>query len=223
MNAREITRIAGAFDSRWQRHYVASKLRTDPVYQTIAGLLAESRWPVLDIGCGMGLLAFHLRASGISSPIVGVDFDEPKITAAAKVAGKLDTRDVRFLASDVHGGLPDHLGNVCLLDVLQYLDPAAQKELLTAAAARVAPGGGMLIIRSGLRDASLRYKITLAGDVFARAVRWLKSGPKHFPAAEDFQRILAPHGMVEITQLWGKTPFNNHLITLRPHPVGECC
>jgi hypothetical protein len=43
----------------------------------------------------------------------------------------------------------------------------------------------------------------------------MKAAPTHYPTAEDFQRILSPFGEVEIIPLWGGTPFNNHLITLR--------
>ena len=214
MNASEIDRIAKSFDSKWQRHYVASKLRTDPVYQAITPLLAESPLPVLDIGCGLGLLALHLRASGVTAPILGVDYDAPKIASAKKVAVKLGVTDVEFRASDVQGGLPDHEGNVCLLDVLQFLTPEDQRALLTEAARRV-PAGGLFIIRSGLRDESLRFKITVAGDLLAKATFWMKAAPTHYPVGEDFTRILSPFGKVEIKPLWGNTPFNNHLITLR--------
>lgn len=214
MTSSDIDRIATAFDSRWQRHYVASKLRTDPVYQAIAAELADSPLPVLDIGCGLGLLAFYLSASGVNPPFLGIDFDAPKIAAANIVAGKLGAGHAEFRATDVQSGLPDHAGNVCILDVLQYLTPEGQEELL-ATAARMVPAGGVLAIRSGLRDDSTRFKITVAGDLFAKATFWMKSAPKHYPAAADFRRILAPFGEVEVRPLWGNTPFNNHLITLR--------
>lgn len=214
MTSSDIDRIAKAFDSRWQRHYVASKLRTDPVYQAIAGQLAASPLPVLDIGCGLGLLAFYLRAHGQNPPFLGVDFDAPKISAAKIAATKLGAEHTEFRSTDVQTGLPPHSGNVCILDVLQYLTPVGQDELLTEAARRV-PAGGVLAIRSGLRDESTRFKITVAGDLFAKATFWMKSAPKHYPGAADFERILSPYGTVEIRPLWGRTPFNNHLVVLR--------
>lgn len=214
MNPSELHRIANAFDSRWQRHYVASKLRTDPVYQAISALLADSPLPVLDVGCGLGLLAFYLRAHGIHTPFLGIDVDGPKIDAARLTAEKLGAADAEFQTNDAQGGLPPHQGNVCLLDVLQYLEPDDQKTLLTTAAQRV-PEGGLLVIRSGLRDDSMRFRITVAGDLLARATLWIRSTPRHYPSADDLRRILAPFGTLEIAPLWGNTPFNNHLITLR--------
>jgi hypothetical protein len=42
----------------------------------------------------------------------------------------------------------------------------------------------------------------------------MKAAPTHYPTADDFTRILSPHGKVRVEPLWGKTPFNNHLIVL---------
>ncbi len=212
-------RIAAHFPRRFHRHYAASKLRTDPVYAAVAGLLHGSPLPLLDPGCGIGLLAFFLRDAGLEIPIHGSDFDATKIAAARAAAQSAATPHLDFSHHDFTTGLPAHSGNVCLLDILQYVSPAAQAALLEAAACRVAPGG-LLVIRSGLRDDSPRFRITLAVDRLAKTISWMKSGPDHFPAAEDFQRILAPFGEIQITPLWGGTPFNNHLIVLhRPDAV----
>lgn len=206
--------IAGLFQGHWNRNYVASKLRTDPLYTALAEKLRDSPLPLLDLGCGLGLLAFFLRSRGIGVPIHGLDYDSRKIEAARLAAESSGTTGVTFARHDARQGLPDHSGNVSILDILQFFNPGEQETLLNLAASRVAPGG-MLIIRSGLRDASLRFKITVAGDLLAKATLWMKAAPTHYPTAEDFHRILEPHGQVEITRLWGKTPFNNHLITLR--------
>ena len=169
--------------------------------------------PLLDLGCGLGLLAFFLRSRGIDVPIHGLDYDERKIKGAKLAAETSGIAGLTFSRHDAREGLPDHAGNVSILDILQFFDPAQQETLLKLAASRVAPGG-MLIIRCGLRDSSLRFKITVAGDLLAKATLWMKAAPTHYPAAEDFHRILSPFGRVEISPLWGGTPFNNHLIVL---------
>ena len=70
------------------------------------------------------------------------------------------------------------------------------------------------MIRSGLRDASRRFKVTVFCDYLAKLTFWMKAAPTHYPSAADFERILSPHGRVRICPLWGSTPFNNHLIVL---------
>ncbi len=211
-------KIAALFPGRWDRNYVAAKLRTDPVYTALADQLRHSAMPLLDLGCGLGLLAFYLRAEGIGVPIHGLDYDCRKIVSARRAAIAWDDKDLLFSDHDARTGLPAHHGSVSILDILQFFTPAEQQSLLKQAASRVAPGG-KLIIRSGLRDASWRFKITVAGDLLARATFWMKAAPTHYPTAEDFHQILRPFGDVEISPLWGKTPFNNHLIVLKRLPA----
>lgn len=206
--------IARCYDSRWDRHYAAAKLRSDPLYQALAGALADSALPLLDIGCGIGLAAHFLRSRGIAVPVHGLDYDARKITAAQRAASRGGLQLVSFSRHDARQGLPDHCGNVCILDILQFFTPSDQEALLREAAARVAPGG-VLLIRSGLRDDSLRFRVTIAGDLLARATLWMKAAPVHYPSEGDFRRALAPHGEVAIAPLWGRTPFNNHWIVMR--------
>ena len=206
--------IAALFDGHWNRHYTASKLGTDPLYQALASNLADSPLPLLDLGCGLGISAFYLRCKGVSAPIHGLDYDGRKIEAARRAAARSGFTGLTFTRHDARSGLPDHCGNVSILDILQFFQPAEQDALLRQAAARVAPGG-VLVVRSGLRDDSLRFKITVAGDLLAKATFWMKAAPTHYPTSEDFQRLLAPFGTVRVSPLWGKTPFNNHLIVLK--------
>ena len=214
MTDASIREIAAMFPGRWDRNYVAAKLRTDPLYTTLTENLRGQQLPLLDIGCGLGLLAFFLRAEGIGVPLHGLDYDPRKIESARRGAILSQARELSFSHHDVRSGLPAHQGNVSILDILQFFTPDEQATLLKLAASRVAPGG-MLIIRSGLRDATWRFKITVLGDWLAKATFWMKAAPTHYPSADDFQTILSPFGSVEISPLWGGTPFNNHLIILR--------
>ena len=208
------TAIAALFDSRWNRHYAAAKLRSDPLYGALADALRGSDLPLLDLGCGIGLSAFHLRTRGMSFPVHGLDYDKRKIDAARMAAQRGGFTGLTFDRQDLREGLPEHRGNVCILDILQFFTPDAIQTLLRQAAERVAPGG-KLVIRSGLRDDSARFRITVAGDLLAKATFWMKAAPTHYPTAGDFRDILSPFGEVTISPLWGKTPFNNHLIVLR--------
>jgi 2-polyprenyl-3-methyl-5-hydroxy-6-metoxy-1,4-benzoquinol methylase len=217
MSDLDVQKIAALFPGHWDRNYVAAKLRTDPVYTALAEQLRDSGLPLLDLGCGLGLLAFFLRATGIDVPIRGLDYDSRKISSARQAAASSNIVGLDFSHHDARTGLPAHSGNVSILDILQFFTPEEQESLLGQAASRVAPGG-RLIIRSGLRDASWRFKITVAGDLLARMTLWMKAAPTHYPTAEDFHRILVPFGEVEISPLWGKTPFNNHLIVLKRPP-----
>ncbi|MEO8613801.1 MAG: methyltransferase domain-containing protein [Luteolibacter sp.] len=213
MNDPGILKIAALFPGRWDSNYVAAKLRTDPLYSALENELRESDLPLLDLGCGLGLLALFLRAKGIVVPIHGLDYDLRKVKMATQSASAANADGLTFSHYDARTGLPEHQGNVSILDILQFFTPTEQETLLKLAASRVG-AGGKLVIRSGLHDDSMRFKITVLGDLLAKVTSWMKAAPTHYPTADDFRRILKPFGKVEISPLWGGTPFNNHLIVL---------
>ena len=207
-------RVAALFARPWLRHYVASKLRSDPVFRAAWEVLGDSREPVLDVGCGVGLLPFYLRERGFEPPIVGVDADARKVREAQKVSrGRY--ANVEFVEHDVSNPLPDFRGNVALLDLLHYLPPARQQALLGELAGQV-PRGGALLLRDCPRDGSARFWMTYAGEVFAQTIAWNMGVPLHFPTRDS---INAPFHEQEFERdevpAYGGTPFNNRLFTFR--------
>jgi SAM-dependent methyltransferase len=207
--ARRISSLCG---SKWDRYYTLSKLKTDPVYAGVFRELEGRGAPLLDIGCGMGLLAFYLRERGWKGEVAGLDYDERKIDAGRRMVGAGGHRGISLSVGDARGDLPGHRGDVTILDILQFFTPDEQERLLRAAASRVAPGG-KFIIRSGLRERNFRFFLTKSMDFVARATFWMKSAPVHYPTASFFRETLEPEGFsVRIAPLWGRTPFNNYLV-----------
>lgn len=200
------------------QQYAKWKLRTDPLYEAVLGLLHGSPLPILDIGCGIGLLSFYLRESGVTTPVYGLDFDEVKILKAKRAASKY--LDLQFQAVDVRHDWPAVHGHLCLLDVLQYLNAEDGVSLLHRSAGHVAPGG-TLIIRSPLRENTWRGTFTRFTDRLANLVTWMKSVPRHYPTRAEVEHSLSAHGLhLKVCQpLWGRTPFNTHLLVFeRPAP-----
>lgn len=206
-------RLSGLFSGRYNQSYIRTKLRTDPLYSAIDQELKGADLPLQDLGCGLGVLAYYLREKGHTFPIHGLDYDAPKIAAANKAIPVSGHQGLTFAHHDARTGLPSHQGNVTILDILQFFTPEQQETLLTQAASNVSPGG-KLIIRSGIRDESWRFRVTIWGDILAKVTFWMKAGPTHYPTGDDFHRILSSFGRVTVSPLWGGTPFNNHLIVL---------
>ena len=204
--------------TRWHQGYAKTKLRTDPVYKAAEALLSGTTLPLLDIGCGIGLLAFHLRRARIEADYTGIDYDEKKIREANHMAKTGNFKNCHFATADVRQDpLPEHHGHVLILDILQFFTPEEQETLLKAAAARVAKSqGGHLILRSTLKDSSPRFRATHLGDIIAKATFWMRAAPTHYPTKESLETILKSTGLqVKTTPLWGNTPFNNYLIVAR--------
>jgi len=125
--------------------------------------------------------------------------------------------DIDFATLDA-SSLPAFGGDVALIDVLHYLPADLQRQALANAAARVVPGG-LLVIRNVLRDDSWRYRLTVAEERFAAALGWMRFATGHFPRREDIESPLASLGFdVSVEPLWGATPFNSYLIVARRTP-----
>lgn len=200
------------YGNRWHYHYSRNKLRSDPLYPGVAEALRGSTAPLLDLGCGIGLLAHALHAEGVVLPYRGVDNDAGKIALAQAAARREALDDVEFAVVDLGTVLPVHQGSVAILDVLQYLPDAAQQRLLDAAIAMLAPGA-RLVIRSGLEDGSTRMWITRSFDRIANLLGWMNTAPRRYPRAADLRARLERAGLNgEFTPLRGKLPFNNWLI-----------
>lgn len=201
------------YPTRFLRAYARGKLRSDPMYGAVAEVLLQAQSaPLFDLGCGVGLLAFYLREAGIAVPIVGLDHDGSKIRAAAAIARRYS--GIEFKTGDARERVPPGM-NVAALDILHYFTDAEQDRILESIAAAIPPGG-VAVIRDGVRDESLRFRLTVAQETFSRVIRWLKAERLHFPTRD---RIAAPFRRLgfseEVTPMWGNTPFNNYLFVFR--------
>jgi SAM-dependent methyltransferase len=200
------------YGNRWHYYYSRIKLGTDPLYPDVSEALRGSSAPLLDLGCGIGLLAHTLRCDGVALPYRGVDNDAGKIGEARRAADSAGLDGVDFEVVDLARTLPAHRGSVAILDVLQYLDDAAQARLLDAAVAMLAPGA-RLVLRSGLEDGSGRMRVTRGFDRFAARIGWMNTPPKHYPRGEALRARLEGAGLqCTFTPSRGRMPFNNWLI-----------
>lgn len=195
--------------NRWDYYYSRAKLSSDPLYPGVSEALRGTDAPLLDLGCGLGLLAHTLHADGIRVPYRGVDSDAAKIRRAVRAAAKVGLQDARFDTMDLSRELPTHRGNVVILDVLQFIPYPAQAQAIDQMIAMLTPGA-KLVIRTGLDDGTGRARITRAVDLFSRALGWMNAMPRYYPDGEALRaRLLAAGLQVEFTPLFGRTPFNN--------------
>lgn len=211
-DAAAIERIASRFSRRSHAGYARGKLRHDPVYAAAATWIGSDSMPLLDIGCGLGLLGFYLRERGWHGAYHGLDFDAGKIAAARTAAADL----AQFQLDDERAQtLPAFAGHVALIDVLHYLPREEQATLLQEAAARVAPGA-LLIVRSVLRMPGWRFQLTRLEERFIHAIGWVASPALYFPKREEIEAPLQLAGLcANVQPLWQGTPFNSFAITAR--------
>jgi 2-polyprenyl-3-methyl-5-hydroxy-6-metoxy-1,4-benzoquinol methylase len=219
--ADEALRIARAFlperwyGSRYHYYYTRAKLRSDPLYPGVVDALRGTSAPLLDLGCGIGLLAHALRSSGVAMAYRGVDNDAGKVADAKRAAQAAGLRDVAFDVVDLAAGTPSHGGSVAILDVLQFVPPQAQDAILDAAIRMLSPEG-VLVIRTGLEDGSARARTTRRIDALSKVVGWMNASPKRYPDEAALRARFEAAGLrAEFAPLFGNTPFNNWRIVAR--------
>lgn len=109
------------------------------------------------------------------------------------------------------GRLPD-CDAVLLLDVLHYLDAAAQERLLAAVAAALSPGG-VLLIREADADRGWRFLLTRIQERLSALGRGRPRQRFHYRSAAGWSRLLAAHGLAAAARpMWRGTPFGNVLV-----------
>lgn len=208
------TRIAHAYlPNQTYYWYARCKLASDPLYAGVGAALRNTTEPLLDLGCGIGLLAQTLRAQGFVPAYRGIDNDAAKIAAARAAAVDAHLAQVQFDCIDLATApFPAHRGSVTLLDVLQFLPRDAAFALLDHVAECIMPGA-CLVIRTGLDRPGVRMRFTRAIDAFARATGWMNTGAHWYPAREELTSRLREHGLhATFSSTRGWLPFDNWLV-----------
>lgn len=208
--ARTAARYRGA--DRFTRHYVAAKLRRDPVHADLLRLAAaEGLGAILDIGCGRGQLALALLVAGRASGAVGLDRPGAALRAAERAGSGLG---FRALTQDLSQPLTlPPADTVLIVDVLYQLDRASQARLLDAA---VAAARRLVLIRTLDPGRGVRSRLSLALEHLARGL-WPTSGAVVNPLAPAaiVAQLDRAGFAVEETPCWRGTPFANVLLVAR--------
>ena len=142
------------YDARW-RSMEAAGHNIHGEADLVEALLADSGGSsVLDAGCGTGRVGIELARRGVR--VTGVDADGEMLAVARAKAPDIDWYEADLSDPD---GLPDGSFDIVLLagNVMIFLDPGTEDQVLTNLVGRLAPGG-LLISGFSLRPEQLSYE-----------------------------------------------------------------
>lgn len=223
--ARAPYRIVG----RFAYEFASGKIAGDPAYRAILerGLL-QGRRRVLDLGCGLGLLAAVLHAAercgqdgrwpaswpaapaGLS--VRGIELMPRTVERARSALGAAaeivqgDIRVAEFGAADA----------VVILDVLHYIEADAHRALLDRVHATLPPEG-LLLLRVADAAGGLRFRIGRWWDravMLARGHGWIRL---HCRSLAQWRSLLLECGFdSQVISMSEGTPFANVLLCAQP-------
>src|SRR5690606_37465676 len=119
---------------------------------------------IVDLGCGYGFMTQTLAFAGPMRNLIGMDYDSSKIEIAQNVPHK--PQNLTFKCADVMEFNESEAQAFIVSDVLHYLKPEEQNQLLQKMVQNLLPNG-VILIRDG--DASLqkRHRGSVLTEIFS--------------------------------------------------------
>lgn len=211
-----LNRVAERY-ARGRRHtrvYVRTKMAGDPVVRAVLDLGGSDRGlgAVVDVGCGRGQLDLALVEGGGAATVHGIDWDDEKVEearAAASFAPALDDR-ATFERADVRKADIPACDTVLFIDILHYLPPTEQDDLLERAAKAARD---RVLLRELDPNRGWRSFVTRAQEAVTTVARFNRGARLvHRPIPDLAAPLEAAGFVVEVKPCWQGTPFSNVLV-----------
>ncbi|WP_212006397.1 trifunctional MMPL family transporter/lysophospholipid acyltransferase/class I SAM-dependent methyltransferase [Chitinophaga sp. HK235] len=175
--------------------YMRVKTSLEGNYELFHQLLPhEGR--ILDLGCGYGFMDYMLSYAAPGRQITGVDYDEDKIATAAHGYGKPD--NLQFIHGDISDTPFKKYDAFILSDVLHYLQPEEQEQLLQQCIDGLEPNG-VIIVRDGDSDKKQRHEGTRFSEFLSTRVigfNKTKNRQLSFLSASHVRSMVGKYGAV---------------------------
>ncbi len=177
-----------------QKLHARVRYATAPL-ERVAALIPPGAGSVVELGCSAGVFANVLKARRPELDVVGVDAAENKIAAARKTAG--GRRGIKFVLDDAFAYVGGHgpFDVVAVVDMLYLLPPERQDELIRLAAARLRPGGYIIIKEMTDQPGWKRRWCAFQEWLAVRVIGLTEGAGIYLRSGRDYQLVLEDAGL----------------------------
>jgi 1-acyl-sn-glycerol-3-phosphate acyltransferase len=199
--------------------YMRIKMHLEDYYDLYVRLMPREG-NILDLGCGYGFISYMLMFTSEFRCVTGVDYDAEKIGVAENCFSK--NARISFTVADVGSYEITPNNGFLLSDVLHYLQPEKQAELLRSCCRNLLPGGTILI-REANAELAQRHKRSKLTELFSTHSGFNKtSGPAKelwFTTAATIEAVVTDEGLcMEVIDT--KRVTSNNLFVIRHSAIG---
>lgn len=190
--------------------YLKVKLKLENNYTAYDKIIPKKN-KILDIGCGYGFLPYMLSFTGPEREILGIDYDEEKINVAKH--GFLKNKKLIFKHEDILEYQFEDYDTIILFDVLHYLQPNEQNQVLTKCIEHISDNG-TVIIRDGDGDMKGKHHGTRLTEFFSRhLISFNKiAGSSSFISQKILQEFASAHHL-KLTRI-DESKFTSNVLFL---------
>ncbi len=176
------------------RIYARLRYATAPL-ERVAALVPASTRSLVEIGCSAGVFANVLKTRRPDVAVTGVDADERKIAAARGTAA--GRPGLVFELGDGKDWLEraGELDAAAFVDVLYLFPAAAQDEFIGAAAARLRPGGCLLVKEMNDRPAWKRRWCEFQEWVAVRLTGFTRGRGVYLRPGSEYRQTMRAAGL----------------------------
>lgn len=204
--------------SHWLRLRVRARLAWDPALPILRREIARIQKPVVDIGCGIGLLGISMRAAGIPLRYRGTDIAPKKVNKAKDAVRYYGFEDIGFDVVDALSTQIPPAATVCMVDSLHNLDQPTQSSMLSKLA-DAAESGSLVLIRTRLAGTGWWSSLRIRHRISTGMARILRRAAGHLPTVDEIFVCFEERGLqAEITTLRSRGPYAGHLVRVEPGP-----
>lgn len=189
-----------------------------PLHKIAAHVPSEG--VIVDVGCGHGLFAQLLGRLSPKRRVIGFDLDAHKIGLAAQLgAAGRGFPNLEFRVEDAAQAQVPPAQAVTILDVLYLVPYAAQEKLLADCAAKLAPGGVLLLKEIAERPRWKFWANWLEESLMVRVLRLTAGrGGFYFRTRAGWQELLTRLGLQVSTIELDRGYYHAHVLFVGRKP-----